>query len=80
MTPSEKKNIYNQLTELKQGLSRVLFILESDQTTNSKGLVETVRNIEQDIDEIKTQNKVDKARIATYGVFGGAFLVALYGL
>lgn len=48
--------------------------LESNSKTNQKGLVEQVKVNTYEINEIKTEKKVDKAKIGIIGVIIGAIL------
>tara|TARA_R100000541_G_C1844188_1_gene76449 strand:+ start:44 stop:358 length:315 start_codon:yes stop_codon:yes gene_type:complete len=48
--------------------------LESNDRTNQKGLVEQVKVNTYEINEIKTEKKVDKAKIGVIGVIVGAIL------
>lgn len=48
--------------------------LESNARTNQKGLVEQVKVNTYEINEIKTEKKIDKAKIGVIGVIIGAVL------
>lgn len=66
--------------EMRKDVTKILFYLESDKTTNQKGLVERVKEIEGKLDELVVENKILKAKAATYGVIGGALLSGLIWL
>ena len=60
MTPQEQR--------LNEKVTKILFYLESDSSTNQKGLVEKVSDIEQTINKMEMQTfKVG----AVFGVIGG---------
>jgi len=60
MTPQEEK--------LNEKVTKILFYLESDSSTNQKGLVEKVSDIEQTINKMEMQTfKVG----AVFGIIGG---------
>lgn len=58
--------------DIKDKLSRILFILESDPKTNTKGLVERVHAIEVALDALLTREQIYKAKATTWGIIGGA--------
>jgi len=62
---NQNQNIFN--AEIKG-------YLESNSKTNQKGLVEQVKVNTYEINEIKTEKKVDKAKIGVIGVIVGAIL------
>lgn len=51
--------------------------LESNERTNQKGLVEQVKENTIDINTIKTDKKVDKAKVSLLGAITGALLTLL---
>lgn len=85
MSPDEKKDLYGEIAKINANMSRVLFILESDQKTNAMGLVEKVSQnkmeidlVKKEIEQIKTDKKIFNGRIATYAAIG-SFLGWLLG-
>ena len=54
-----------------QKLDRVLYILENDNKTNRKGLVEEVSEIKKDLDQLITKDKILSGKIAVVGFIGG---------
>ena len=60
-----------RLKTVETGVSRILFILESDKKVNSKGLVETVQENKQAVQTIILARKIEKAKEKpTAGIFG----------
>lgn len=56
---------------LSQKLDRVLYILENDDKTNRKGLVEDVADMKIALEEIIIKQKVFAFKVAFLGVLGG---------
>lgn len=63
--------------ELKDKLSRVLYILENDDKTNRKGLVQQVEEMEDTLNEILLQQKMFAFKVAFLGAIGGFLFSAL---
>jgi hypothetical protein len=72
MTQEEKKEFGIWKSTIEGKLNRVLYILESDDKTNSKGLVETVNYNHSSIQKIHRDNDVLKAKASVWGVVGAA--------
>ena len=68
MTAEDRK----RFERMEDDIQRILFILESDDRTNSKGLVETVQNNKSSIDKIYSEHQVLKAIASIWGVIGAA--------
>jgi len=64
MPPAETKTI-------NQKLDRVLYILENDEKTNRKGLVEDVADMKKTLEELIFKQKMFAAKVAFLGVVGG---------
>lgn len=52
----------NQIDEVNKKIDRILFYLLDDKETGSKGLVSTVKNNAQKIEEIETNEKVKRGK------------------
>lgn len=65
------------ITKLDDKVTKILFHLESDPRTNTKGLVEKFGIMEGQIQDLLTREKVYKAKAGVYGVFGGAVLMVV---
>lgn len=68
---AEQKRDFEALTV---NVKRILYILESDSRTNTKGLVEIVHDTEKRLNNIEISNKQLKSKVATYGVIGGSII------
>jgi hypothetical protein len=64
MPPSEKLTV-------AQKLDRVLYILENDEKTNRKGLVEDVSEMKLNLEELMFKQKMFVSKVAFLGVIGG---------
>lgn len=58
---------------LSQKIDRILYILENDDKTNRKGLVQDVADMKLSIEEIIFEKKIFAAKVAFLGVVGGFF-------
>lgn len=56
---------------INQKLDRVLYILENDDKTNRKGLVEDVADMKLNIEELIFKQKMFAAKVAFLGMVGG---------
>lgn len=56
---------------ISQKLDRVLYILENDDKTNRKGLVEEVADLKINIEQLILKQKIFAAKMALLGVVGG---------
>lgn len=65
------------INEQKDFNKEVMMYLESNDKTNQKGLVEQVKVNTDDINQIKIDKKVDKAKIGVVGVMIGAVITFL---
>lgn len=64
---------------ISQKLDRVLYILENDDKTNRKGLVQDVADLKAQVQELVTKNKLNESRNALLGaISGAAFTVAFW--
>lgn len=77
ITDKELANIQETLEELKMQNVRILQIMESDDKTKQKGLVETVQENSKLLSELLTREKVYKAKATTWGIIGGGLSAAL---
>jgi len=68
-------------TTLSQKLDRVLYILENDDKTNRKGLVEDVSDMKLKIEELVFNQKMFNAKVVFLGTIGSvlfSFAVWVY--
>ena len=78
MTPEEKEQLYNRLNKVDTNITRILFILESDNKINNKGLVETVQDNKRTIDNLLLEKKIENAKNGVWGVVGGAIATVIF--
>ncbi len=64
MPPTEKQT-------LGQKIDRILYILETDEKTHRKGLVEEVSDIKITLEDLIFKQKMFAAKVAFLGVVGG---------
>lgn len=57
---------------ISQKLDRVLYILENDDKTNRKGLVQEVNDIKLQVQELITKDRIGESKTALLGAIGGA--------
>lgn len=62
---------------ISQKLDRVLYILENDEKTNRKGLVEEVAEMRKQLDELITKDKVLAGKMTLLGILGGALFALI---
>lgn len=74
MTKQETEKIWAKLSKLDRDMQRILGYLENDDHTNTKGLVNKVRDNSKDIERIKEREKIFKAKTAAYGTVGGGLI------
>tara|TARA_R110000772_G_scaffold156255_1_gene267346 strand:- start:1389 stop:1670 length:282 start_codon:yes stop_codon:yes gene_type:complete len=77
MSSEEKKDLYTKLELMNTSLYRILSILESDNRTNTLGLVEEVRLLRAKVNTLEVNERIRKSQIAIYGGLGSAFVIAL---
>lgn len=68
MTLKEK----DRLTILEENVSKIVFLLESDEQFHTKGLVEKVDNIGTSLDKLLVREQIYKTKATTWGIVGGA--------
>lgn len=64
----------DEFEALKPKIDKVLFYLEDDPTTNSKGLISRLAEVENRLSDMVTQNKIDKGKKTVYFFIGGAII------
>jgi len=74
----EIKHIKDQLASLGTGQQRILGYLESDQKTNTKGLVEVTADNQKRLDKLERDKDIRKAVNASYGFLGAAVFGFFY--
>ena len=59
---------------LKAKFDKVLFYLEDDDKTNTKGLISRLSKVENQLNEMVTKNQIDKGKKSVYFVIGGGLI------
>ncbi len=77
LSEKEKSYFLKRLDTLDSSMVRILSILEADEKIGEKGLVKTVREIEEKLSELLTREKVYKSKATTWGIIGGAVSAVL---
>lgn len=78
----------SEISEIKDGLSRILFYLENDEKTGKKGLVKEMDMLKDDVQglrntltnfiaEYRQEKAVNKAKVGIIGAIGGSIVTAL---
>ena len=79
MIPEERKTVYGKLNDLDDDIKRILQYLENDNKTNSKGLIEEVKDLREDVNNLIVYKKVQAGKMLVYIGIGTAVLyVAIY--
>lgn len=64
----------NEFDTLKAKFDKMLFYLEDDPTTNTKGLISRLSSVEEKLSSMETKAQIDKGKQGVYFVVGGAIL------
>jgi len=72
MTQHEK----TQIDEVNKKIDRILFYLLDDKQTGSKGLVSTVKDNSQRLDDFATNEKVKRGKWSMFTILGSGILTA----
>lgn len=75
---SEIERLSNKIDELSVEMKQILFYLYNDDKTGTKGIVQTVREMGNDIAKIKRDMLISKTKRATlntvFGAVGGGLV------
>ena len=74
MTPGERKTVFGKLNELDDDIKRILQYLENDNKTNSKGLIEEVKDLREDVNNLIVYKKVQAGKMMIYIGIGSTVL------
>ena len=72
MTQHEK----TQIDEVNKKIDRILFYLLDDKQTGNKGLVSTVKDNSQRLDDFATNEKVKRGKWSMFTILGSGVLTA----
>jgi hypothetical protein len=78
MSPEEKTNIYEKLEKLDSQVVRILSYLESDEKTNTKGIVERINDNEGKLDKLEREQEIKSAKMGAFGMIGGVISVIIF--
>jgi hypothetical protein len=65
ITKAELRDLYESITRINEKTARILFILESDDKTNQKGLVEDVSILKKEVEQLILEKKILNTKIVT---------------
>lgn len=65
ITKDELRDLYESITRINEKTARILFILESDDKTNQKGLVEDVSILKKEVGQLILEKKILNTKIVT---------------
>ena len=71
---SNANKLNKDFEELKPKIEKMLFYLEDDPATNSKGLISRLSSVEKQLVEMLTESKIDKGKKSTYFFIGGVVI------
>ena len=72
------EDIDKRLTKVEHNTTKILFYLESDDTTKSKGIVEMVNDTDKRVKLLELERKIEKVRSGIYGVLGGSVIIVVW--
>ena len=65
---------HNQLDEVNRKIDRILMYLLDDKSTGSKGVVSTVKENARKIEELETNEKVKRGKMAALTIVGSGIV------
>lgn len=77
MTAKEKNRLdmaEERMEIVEKKLDKILFYLESDKTTNQKGLVERLSLLQEKVNDLLKREEIYKGKATVWGIVGGAIL------
>ena len=72
------EDIDKRLTVVEENTRKILFYLESDSKTNTKGIIESHHDIEKRLRLLELERKMEKVRSGIYGIVGGGMIVVVW--
>jgi negative regulator of replication initiation len=77
ITPKELRDLYGMVTTIKDKVTRMEYMLNSDEKTNKKGAIEELSIVRNKLYEMEEKQKNFQYKIATQvGMLVSVFLVA----
>lgn len=71
---SKADKLNKDFEELKPKIEKMLFYLEDDPATNTKGLISRLTSVEKQLSDMLTESKIDKGKKSTYFFIGGVVI------
>lgn len=71
---SKADKLNKDFEELKPKIEKMLFYLEDDPATNTKGLISRLTSVEKQLADMLTESKIDKGKKSTYFFIGGVVI------
>jgi len=65
-------NISAEISNIKNGVTKINSYLFTDEQTNQKGLIEDFSNVKEDVEELKNIRKLGLGVVAVFTAIGGA--------
>ena len=72
------EDIDKRLTVVENNTRKILFHLESDGKTNTKGLIENHHDMDQRLRLLELERRIEKVRAGIYGIIGGGVIVVIW--
>lgn len=74
MSEERARELEHNLDQLSRAVNKVLYYIESDPTTNRKGLVEDMDSLKVILNDVQVREKVYKAKATVWGMVGAGVL------
>lgn len=71
---SKADKLNKDFEELKPKIEKMLFYLEDDPATNTKGLISRLTSVEKQLSDMLTESKIDKGKKSTYFFIGAVVI------
>ena len=71
---SKADKLNKDFEELKPKIEKMLFYLEDDPATNTKGLISRLTSVEKQLSDMLTETRIDKGKKSTYFFIGGVVI------
>ncbi len=72
--------IRRDLSEIKGKLTRMEYYLYDDDSTDSAGIVNKVRRLDNEVSLLKEKDKIKEAKLGVWGTVGGAAVMFVWEL
>ena len=72
--------IRRDLSEIKGKLTRMEYYLYDDDSTDSAGIVNRVRSLDNKVQKLEEKDKIKEAKLSVWGIVGGAAVMFFWEL